>query len=266
MWNVKRWDVGIDDVKRVVGECHSYSEVLRKVGMRVHSLNIKRLKEMLRDNGIDVSNLVGCHYAMTKRMKDGKRLLSDFLVEQSGCARVHVKARLIEEGILSERCSICGNRPEWMGKPLPLVLDHINGINNDYRLPNLRLVCPNCNSQLPTTAGKNRKRKEERKCPGCGKRVTQYKTSGWCRKCVQKGKRIPLPDRDDVRRVVASGGIKAAMVKYNRSRTAIYRWIGNEHDSDGREDACTEQRLEANQCSSGVQGGNEGLQRTGTLS
>ena len=42
-------------------------------------------------------------------------------------------------------------KPIWQGKPLTLILDHINGKNNDDRLENLRWVCPNCNRQLPTT-------------------------------------------------------------------------------------------------------------------
>ena len=38
---------------------------------------------------------------------------------------------------------------------MSLIIDHINGINNDNRLTNLRWVCPNCNIQLPTS---NRKK------------------------------------------------------------------------------------------------------------
>jgi hypothetical protein len=56
----------------------------------------------------------------------------------------------------SEQCSVCGLKPEWNNKPLKLVLDHINGIPNDWSIHNLRLVCPNCDSQLPTYKNKNK--------------------------------------------------------------------------------------------------------------
>jgi hypothetical protein len=36
-----------------------------------------------------------------------------------------------------------------------MVLDHINGVPNDNRLENLRFLCPNCNSQTDTFAGRN---------------------------------------------------------------------------------------------------------------
>jgi hypothetical protein len=46
----------------------------------------------------------------------------------------------------------------WNGKPLLPTLDHIDG-NKQNNLPsNLRLLCPNCDSQLPTRGGKNRGR------------------------------------------------------------------------------------------------------------
>ncbi len=53
------------------------------------------------------------------------------------------------------KCEICGNT-EWMGKPIPLVLDHIDGKGNNWTLNNLRFVCGNCDMQLPTYKGKNK--------------------------------------------------------------------------------------------------------------
>ncbi len=54
-----------------------------------------------------------------------------------------------------DQCSIC-HISEWQDKPLSLVLDHINGQSNDWRISNLRLVCPNCDSQLPTFKARNK--------------------------------------------------------------------------------------------------------------
>lgn len=48
----------------------------------------------------------------------------------------------------------------WMSKPLPLILDHVNGNNKDNTPKNLRYVCPNCDSQLSTRGGANRGRVE----------------------------------------------------------------------------------------------------------
>ena len=52
------------------------------------------------------------------------------------------------------RCEICGII-EWQGEDLPMVLDHIDGNSDNNRLENLRLVCSNCDSQLPTYKNRN---------------------------------------------------------------------------------------------------------------
>lgn len=52
-------------------------------------------------------------------------------------------------------CEIC-HQTEWMGQPIPLVLDHINGRSSENRLDNLRVVCGNCDMQLPTYKSKNK--------------------------------------------------------------------------------------------------------------
>lgn len=85
--------------------------------------------------------------------------LEEAMVENSTYQRGALKRRLICEGLIENECSICAAKPIWQGKPLVLVLDHINGVNNDHRFENLRLLCPNCNSQTDTFAGRNVKRK-----------------------------------------------------------------------------------------------------------
>lgn len=66
-----------------------------------------------------------------------------------------LKKRLLSENILKNECSECGIS-EWMGKPISLQLDHINGNKRDHSLINLRILCPNCHSQTDTYTGKNR--------------------------------------------------------------------------------------------------------------
>lgn len=70
--------------------------------------------------------------------------------ENATIARHHVKKKIIQRNLIDYKCELCGNKGEWMGKSLPLILDHINGVNNDNRLVNLRFLCSNCDSQLPT--------------------------------------------------------------------------------------------------------------------
>ena len=53
-------------------------------------------------------------------------------------------------------CAICGSKPEHNGKPLVFVLDHIDGDASNNRRENLRMICPNCDSQLPTFKSKNK--------------------------------------------------------------------------------------------------------------
>lgn len=67
--------------------------------------------------------------------------------------RSRIKEIIRENNLLPLSCAECGIN-EWMGKTLSLHLDHINGINNDNRLENLRLLCPNCHSLTETYCGK----------------------------------------------------------------------------------------------------------------
>ncbi len=49
---------------------------------------------------------------------------------------------------------MCLGPTEWQGRELRLVL--VDGDATNNRRVNLRLVCPNCDSQLPTFKARNR--------------------------------------------------------------------------------------------------------------
>jgi Zn finger protein HypA/HybF involved in hydrogenase expression len=116
-----------------------------------------------------------------------KKSLDEVLIENSFYCKVHLKRRLIENGRLKNSCYVCGLSPEWNGSKLVLVMDHINGVNSDNRIENLRLLCPNCNSQQSTFAAKNKK-KANYSCTKCGKKLKADRSTGLCMGCISERK------------------------------------------------------------------------------
>lgn len=55
-------------------------------------------------------------------------------------------------------CALHTGAANWNGEKLVLVMDHVSGNKHDNRSENLRLLCPNCDSQLPTKGGANKGR------------------------------------------------------------------------------------------------------------
>ena len=82
---------------------------------------------------------------------------------QATVRRHYLRWRAEQSPPLPDRCDNVGchfhtNPLIWNGKELPLILDHIQGNNADNRPRSLRLLCPNCDSQLPTRGGANKGR------------------------------------------------------------------------------------------------------------
>jgi hypothetical protein len=63
------------------------------------------------------------------------------------------KQQQIPERCDNTSCTFFALPLQWIGQPLPLILDHRSGNARDNRPDNLRLLCPNCDSQSSHTRG-----------------------------------------------------------------------------------------------------------------
>lgn len=176
----KVYQVDRENFISIYNKSNNLEEFMTSLGLNYLPGNIaivrrRTLEEKLDYNKFSKNNPV-------KKATDLKLLL----VENSSINRTELKRKLLKYGVLLNECSICKLPPIWNNKKLVMVLDHINGINNDNRIENLRLLCPNCNSQTDTFAGRNKKYKKV--CVFCNKRITyKYKR---CIDCYKSGLQV----------------------------------------------------------------------------
>ena len=177
------WDISDIEFTKIIKESQFYSDVARKCGYKCIT-NYRVIKKRISKLNLDTS-----HFLKYKPIVRKKKPLSEIVVENSTYSRGHLKDRLIKDLKWEYKCKECGQGDMWKGKKLTLELDHINGVNNDHRLENLRFLCPNCHSQMPTNKGANVKRKPTKNklpttCTDCNKKITKGSTR--CGSCASK--------------------------------------------------------------------------------
>jgi hypothetical protein len=145
-----------DRFAQAVADNISIGGVLSQLGCGVSGTNYRRVHNMVRDLQLDTSHWLGMGFLRGKTHSWSRSIpLAEVLVERSRYVNMlQLKKRLVGEGLVAYACALCGIA-EWQGRRLVLQLDHVNGVGDDHRLANLRLLCPNCHSQTNTYCGKN---------------------------------------------------------------------------------------------------------------
>ena len=146
-----------DNLYKIVGESHSINECLDRLNISKNgsSCRVKLLSK------IDEFEIDTNHFTQsTSRSTPITTTFEDSFTVKSKSNRKAIKKFIYKHSLMDIECSECGQGEEWRGNKMSLILDHINGINDDNRIENLRLLCPNCNATTDTFAGKNVRNKK----------------------------------------------------------------------------------------------------------
>lgn len=146
----------------VVAVSASINEVVRRLGLDSvggHQANIAR---RIKAYGIDTSHFTPVVRTERMRYNQRRRSAEEILVQDTSVHARRIPSRrltraMIELGV-EERCALCGIEPVWLGEPLPLEVDHIDGDWRNNSAENLRFLCPNCHSTTDTYRGRGKGR------------------------------------------------------------------------------------------------------------
>lgn len=147
-----------ENIEPLILKSQSITDALLKMELAPCGPNINILRKYIEKYNINTGHFLTREqlgYNGSKKLKTYKPI-NEILIKNSSFSRTHLKNRLYKEGIKKRECELCGQDEIWKGKKISLILVHKNGIFNDNRLKNLRIVCPNCNATLETHCGRNK--------------------------------------------------------------------------------------------------------------
>ena len=202
----------------VIKESKTINEVLTKLGKNTSSAGYKYFKRYIEENNIDISHFFTHKEIIENQFKDGKLKKLDVNImfsKESKISRGTIKRRIIADKLIEYKCVFCNNEGEWMGNKISLILDHINGVNNDNRIENLRFLCPNCNSTLDTHC---------RGAIGYSEKIKKEKVKKEYRPRISSRK-VNRPDIHTLKVQINELGYVGTGKIYNVSDNTIRKWV-----------------------------------------
>lgn len=129
----------------------SVADVMRRLGIKPAGGSHHHISGRIRREGLDTSHFLGraINSGRVAPRKSAERVLVR-LPEGSRRTKRRLLVRAMLECGVPYVCQGCGCCGTWLGRPLTLAVDHIDGVWLDNRLANLRFLCPNCHAQTST--------------------------------------------------------------------------------------------------------------------
>ncbi|MDP1846196.1 MAG: HNH endonuclease [Solirubrobacteraceae bacterium] len=222
------------EARTAIEASFSYAETLRRLDLRTTGGNWLTLQRWAERWGISTEHF-DRNASSTALMRARARPLAEILVAGSPYSRSSLKRRLWAEGLKPRLCGLCGQGELWRGRPLGLILDHLNGVRDDNRLENLRIVCPNCAATLDTHCGRKNRREVTRACERCGfTRIAPASATApapaGCGTSARASptracRRAERPPHDQLLREIAATSDSAVGRRYGVSDNAIRKWV-----------------------------------------
>ncbi|GAB2446949.1 HNH endonuclease [Streptomyces incanus] len=142
-----------EELRTAVAESVSIAAALRRLGRPDSGTQRTLLRQWVTEENISMAHFLGqAHQRGKLSTVNPLRRPDDILVKHAGKRRTKtalLRRALCEVGVPNE-CAECGTGPDWLGKPMTLEIDHIDGDWSDDRRENLRLLCPNCHASTDT--------------------------------------------------------------------------------------------------------------------